>query len=95
MNDIVSVGAYAHVSNVHRSMTHDRTVAAAVVERAHAPPAMTLLHALHSQMPTLVRLTESLPQKVHVYLECCEISIFLTDRRSEEPRCAREGGRGL
>lgn len=46
---------------------------------------MTLLQALHFQMPTAVRLTESLPQKVQVYRECCEISIFLTDRRSEEP----------
>ena len=68
--------------------THDRTVAAAVVERAQAPPAMTLLQALHSQIPTFVRLTESLPQKVQVYFECCEISIFLTDRRREEPERA-------
>lgn len=48
------------------TVTHDRTVAAAVVDRAQAPPAMTLLHALHSQMPTFVRLTASLPQNVQV-----------------------------
>lgn len=65
--------------------THDRTVAAAEVLSVHAPPAMTFLQARHSQMPTDWRLTESLPQKVHVYLECCEISIFLTCRRKEAP----------
>ena len=53
--------------------------------RVQAPPAMTFLQARHSQMPTALRLTESLPQKVQVYLECCEISIFLIWRRSEAP----------
>lgn len=51
----------------------------------HAPPAMTLLHALHSQMPTDLRLTASLPQNVQVYRLCWEISIFLICRRSDEP----------
>jgi hypothetical protein len=46
--------------------THLRTVAAAVVERVHAPPAMTFLQERHSQMPTALRLTLSLPQKAHV-----------------------------
>jgi len=45
---------------------HLRTVAAAVVETVHAPPAMTFLQALHFQIPTAVRLTESLPQNVQV-----------------------------
>ena len=39
--------------------THLRTVAAAVVETVHAPPAMTFLHELHFQMPTATRFTES------------------------------------
>ena len=65
--------------------TYDRTVAAAEVLSVQAPPAMTFLQARHSQMPTALRLTESLPQKVQVYLECCEISIFLIWRRSEAP----------
>lgn len=40
-------------------MTHLRTVAAAVVETVHAPPAMTFLHELHFQIPTAWRFTES------------------------------------
>jgi hypothetical protein len=47
----------------------DLTVDAAVVPRVHAPPAMTLWHPLQFQIPTLVRLTESFPQKEQVYLE--------------------------
>jgi len=39
--------------------THLRTVAAAVVDTTQAPPARTLLHALHLQMPTFVRFTAS------------------------------------
>lgn len=39
--------------------TNDRTVAAAVVETVHAPPAVVFLHALQCQIPTAVRLTES------------------------------------
>lgn len=39
--------------------THLRTVAAAVVETVHAPPAMTFLQELHFQIPTAWRLTES------------------------------------
>lgn len=49
-----------------RPSTHLRTVAAAVVDRVHAPPAMTFLHERHSQMPTALRLTLSFPQNVHV-----------------------------
>lgn len=45
---------------------HLRTVAAAVVETVQAPPAVVFLHALQCQIPTAVRLTESLPQKVHL-----------------------------
>lgn len=40
-------------------VTHLRTVAAAVVETVHAPPAVVFLQALQCQMPTAVRLTES------------------------------------
>ncbi len=63
----------------------ERTVAAAVVPTVQAPPAKTLLHPLHFQIPTAVRLTASFPQKVQVYLACCVISIFLTCLRSEAP----------
>jgi hypothetical protein len=42
-----------------RKQTYLRTVAAAVVLTFHAPPAMTLLQDLHSQMPTALRFTES------------------------------------
>lgn len=48
---------------------HLRTVAAAVVETVQAPPAVVFLHALQCQIPTAVRLTESLPQKVHLQRE--------------------------
>jgi len=43
-----------------------RIVVPAGVETVQAPPAMTFLHALHFQMPTAVRFTESLPQNVQV-----------------------------
>lgn len=46
-------------ANLQRENAYLRTVAAAVVETVHAPPAMTFLHALHFQMPTAVRFTES------------------------------------
>ena len=36
-----------------------RTVAAAVVDTVHAPPAMTFLHAEQFQMPTALRFTLS------------------------------------
>lgn len=39
------------------------------VEIDQAPPATTLWHFLHSQMPTQERFTVFFPQKVHVYLE--------------------------
>ena len=41
------------------SPTHLLTVAAAEVVTVHAPPAITFLQALHSQIPTAVRFTES------------------------------------
>jgi hypothetical protein len=39
--------------------THLRTVAAAVVETVHAPPAIVFLQALQCQIPTAVLFTES------------------------------------
>jgi len=51
-------------------------VAAVVVETDQAPPAIVFLQAEQCQIPTAVLLTESLPQKVHVYRACCDISIF-------------------
>ena len=58
---------------------HLRTVAAAVVETVQAPPAVVFLHALQCQIPTAVRLTESLPQKVHLERGGRGISTFLLD----------------
>lgn len=52
----------------------DLTVDAAVVPRVHAPPAITLEHPLHSQIPTFVLFTESFPQNEQVYLELWIIS---------------------
>jgi hypothetical protein len=43
----------------HKRETDLRTVAAAVVDTVHAPPAMTFLHAEHFQMPTAWRFTLS------------------------------------
>merc|ERR1711936_33149 len=45
-----------------------------------APPATTTRQFLspQAQMPTTFLLILSFPQKVQVYLLCCEISIFLT-----------------
>jgi hypothetical protein len=63
----------------------DRTVEAAVVPTVHAPPAITLWHPLHFQIPTAVRLTLSFPQKVQVYVACWVISIFFTVLRNEAP----------
>jgi len=63
----------------------DRTVTAEGVVREYAPPAMTLWHLRHSQIPTHVRLMESLPQKTHRYVACWEISTFLINLRSVEP----------
>jgi hypothetical protein len=40
-------------------VTYLRTVAAAVVDTVHAPPAITFLHEPQFQMPTAVRFTES------------------------------------
>lgn len=63
----------------------DRTVAAAVVATVQAPPARVFLQARHFQIPTAERFTESLPQKVQVYLACWVISIFLICLRREAP----------
>jgi hypothetical protein len=41
------------------SITYLRTVAAAVVETVHAPPAMTFLHDPQFHIPTAVLFTES------------------------------------
>ena len=46
-------------SLAEKEETNLRTVAAAVVDTVHAPPAMTLRHARHFQIPTFVRLTAS------------------------------------
>lgn len=45
----------------------------------------TFLHDLHDQIPVEWRLTVTLPQKVHEYFACCDISIFLTCFRREAP----------
>jgi hypothetical protein len=50
-----------------------------------APPAKTLAHDLHFQIPTAVLRTASFPQKLHVYVACCVTSIFLTCLRNEAP----------
>ena len=63
----------------------ERTCAACAVFIEYAPPASTFLHALHFQIPTAVRFTESFPQKRHVKRECWETSIFFTCLRSDEP----------
>ena len=44
---------------IQKKKAYLRTVAAAVVETVHAPPAMTFLHAPQFQIPTAVLLTES------------------------------------
>lgn len=48
-------------------------------------PRPTFLHALQCQIPVECRFTVVLPQNVHTYLACCEISIFLTCLRREAP----------
>ena len=63
----------------------ERTCAACAVFIEYAPPASTFLHALHFQIPTAVRFTESFPQKRQVKRECWETSIFFTCLRSDEP----------
>merc|ERR1719348_1015818 len=54
-----------------------RTVTAAEVLGAQAPPATVFLHDLHFQIPTAERFIASLPQNLHVYLACWLTSIFL------------------
>jgi hypothetical protein len=46
-----------------KKITNLRTVAAAVVDTVHAPPAMTFLHAEQFQMPTAFRFTLSCKNK--------------------------------
>jgi len=77
-------GVYASVISRNRRIVL-RTVAAAVVDTVHAPPAMTFLHELQFQIPTAERFTVSFPQKVQVYRACWVISIFLTCLRREAP----------
>ena len=74
-------------SGMHAAATQVslHTCAACAVPRVYAPPAIVLWHDPHDQIPTHARLTVSLPQKTHVYLECWLISIFLTTFRSDEP----------
>ena len=49
--------------------THLRTVAAAVVETVHAPPAIVFLQALQCQIPTAVLFTESYSnQKSQIFI---------------------------
>lgn len=62
-----------------------RVVIAAGVLTTHAPPADTILQALHFQIPTATRLVDCLPQNTQWYFACCEISIFFTCFRSEAP----------
>jgi len=62
-----------------------RTVAAAVVFRTQAPPAIRFRQRLHSHMPTAFRFTASFAQNGHVYLACWVISIFFTVFRSDAP----------
>jgi len=61
------------------------TVAALVVLNTYAPPAIVFLHPLQFHIPTAVLFTASLPQNVHVYVACCDISIFFTCFRSDIP----------
>merc|ERR1719414_577352 len=70
--------------NLRIADLHD---AAGTVEKFHAPPATVMLQFLvqHFHMPTAFLFMLSFPQKVHVYLACCEISIFLTVLRREAP----------
>lgn len=77
---------YTYCSLTSRNLlTADLTEAAAVVEYTHAPPATVLLQRLQDQIPTTVLFIASLPQKVHVYLLCWVISIFLTIFLKEAP----------
>jgi hypothetical protein len=68
-----------------RRRMEERALAAMGVPRIQAPPAIVFLHAEHVQMPTAWRLTVCLPQKGHVYLACCVISIFLICLRAAQP----------
>lgn len=56
-----------------------------------APPATVFLHDLQLHIPTECRFTVFLPQKVHVYRACCEISIFFTCFRREAPYLIQPG----
>jgi hypothetical protein len=65
---------YASLSS-RRRRTVERTVAPAVVPTVQAPPANTLLHALHFQIPTAVRLTASYNQ-LFIYFSTKSTSVF-------------------
>lgn len=62
-----------------------RVKKAATYETVQAPPATLFLQALHSQIPTDLRLTVFLPQNVQAYRACWLTSIFFTCFRSEAP----------
>ena len=55
----IKPGVDQQLAAVTGSIAYLRTVAAAVVETVHAPPATVFWHALHFQMPTAWRFTES------------------------------------
>ena len=74
--------------------THDLTVAADGVPKTYAPPAYFFAQvlALHCQIPTADRRTETLPQAGQGYLECWVISIFLTLWAKSDEYELRKGG---
>jgi hypothetical protein len=78
-------------SIIYKMFTHLRTVAAAVVETVHAPPAIVFLQALQCQIPTAVLFTESyrnqqrqlfpmqFPNKDYLSAESASVSRVLRD----------------
>merc|ERR1719415_411751 len=80
----ISIKVYS--SRVSRKrLIVDLAVSAAFVLTVYAPPAIFLLHRLHSHTPTTFLLIASFPQNVHVYLALWEISIFLMVFLKEAP----------
>jgi hypothetical protein len=67
-----------------KCLTHLRTVAAAVVDTVHAPPAIVFLHALQFQMPTAERFTLS-------YAESCSVRADAHVRKRRRAHLAAEG----
>lgn len=55
---MISYRIYCSFNSLNR-LTAERTVAAAVVEYTHAPPATVRRHLLQDQMPTQVRFMAS------------------------------------